>query len=156
MVSRKPVLGNAPHLLLLGALMAAAPLLASCASAPYQPVATSIECVDDGEFTQRLFIRNVPPLTCLEDVDAVNSELFNMRVVDAAGYHVGHFRRVETKGPGDLVAVITLDPSRRTIGMLSDHLRYEPTTRTIIADLTNQEIDLIPPDFPGSRVAPYG
>jgi hypothetical protein len=147
MASRKPVLGSAPRLLLLGAVIAATPFLARCASGPYEPVAT-IECVDDGEFAQRLFIRNVPPLTCLEDVAVVNSELFNMRVVDAAGYHVGHFRRVETKTAGDVVAVITLDPSRRTISVLTDHLRYEPTTRTIIADLTNQEIDLIPSAFP--------
>jgi hypothetical protein len=146
MASQKPVPGNARRLLLLAAVMAAAPFLASCASAPYEPVAT-IECADDGEFAQRLFIRNVPPLTCLEDLAAVNNDLFNMRVVDAAGYHVGHFRRVETKAPGDVVAVITLNPSRRTIAMLTDHLRYEPTTRVLIADLTNQEIDLIPSDF---------
>lgn len=154
MACRKPVLGSARRLLALGAVITAAPFLASCASAPYEPVATTIECVDDGQFAQRLFIRNVPPLTCLEDVDAVNSELFNTRVVDAAGYYVGHFRRVETKAPGDLVAVINLDPSWRTISIFTDHLRYEPTTRTIIVDLTNQEIDIIPSgSFP---YGPYG
>jgi hypothetical protein len=57
------------------------------------------------------------------------------------------FRRIETKEPGDLVAVITLD-TRRTISVLTEHVRLDPDRRTVIADLTAREIDLIPSGFP--------
>ena len=84
----------------------------------------------------------------LEDVADVNADLFNMPVIDAAGYPVGHFRRVETKVPGDVVAVITLNGSRRTIAVLTDHVRYESARRLIIADLTTFELDRTPSEFP--------
>jgi hypothetical protein len=87
---------------------------------------------------------------CLEQVAAVNSALFNSVVVDAAGYKVGHFRRIETKAPGDVVAVVRLSPSLRTISMLTEHLRFDPATGLIHADLINREIDLIPTGFPYS------
>jgi hypothetical protein len=92
---------------------------------------------------------NVPPtLMRVEDVADVNDELFNMPVIDAAGYRVGHFRRVETKVPDHVVAVITLNGSRRTISVLTDHVRFEPGTRLIIADLTTVELDRTPSEFP--------
>jgi hypothetical protein len=103
---------------------------------------------DRDDFTDRLII-DVPPsaLMRLEDAADVNREFFNVPVLDAAGLSVGHFRRIETKEPGDLVAVITLD-SRRTISVLTEHVRLDPDRRTIIADLTAREIDLIPSGFP--------
>lgn len=108
-----------------------------------------IVVLDDGDdFTDRLII-DVPPsaLMRLEDAVDVNDEFFNVPVLDAAGLTVGHFRRIETKEPGDLVAVITLD-SRRTISVLTEHVRLDPSRRTIIADLTAREIDRIPSGFP--------
>jgi hypothetical protein len=101
--------------------------------------------VDD--FRDRLLIRNVPPLVRVEDVADPNYQLFNLPVLDSAGLTVGHFRRIETKEPGDLVAVITLN-SRRTISVLTDHVRFDPGARTVIADLTGREMDLIPSGFP--------
>jgi hypothetical protein len=101
--------------------------------------------VDD--FRDRLLIRNVPPLMRVEDVADPNYELFNLPVLDSAGLTVGHFRRIETKDPGDLVAVITLN-SRRTISVLTEHVRFDPGGRTIIADLTGREMDRIPSGFP--------
>ena len=101
--------------------------------------------VDD--FRDRLLIRDVPPLMRVEDVADANYELFNLPVLDSAGLTVGHFRRIETKDPGDLVAVITLN-SRRTISVLTEHVRFDPGRRTIIADLTGREMDLIPSGFP--------
>ena len=104
--------------------------------------------VDRDDFVERLAIRNVPPLMRLEDVVDVNNELFNAPVLDSQGLQVGHFRRIETKVPGDLVAVITLDGSRRTISMLTEHVRADPSRRTIISDLTTREIERIPSGFP--------
>ena len=101
--------------------------------------------VDD--FRDRLLIRNVPPLMRVENVADPNYELFNLPVLDSAGLTVGHFRRIETKDPGDLVAVITLN-SRRTISVLTEHVRFDPGGRTVIADLTGREMDLIPSGFP--------
>ena len=103
---------------------------------------------DRDDFTDRLII-DVPPsaLMRLEEAADVNREFFNVPVLDAAGLSVGHFRRIETKEPGDLVAVITLD-SRRTISVLTEHVRLDPDRRSIIADLTAREIDLIPSGFP--------
>jgi hypothetical protein len=104
---------------------------------------------NDGAFAQRLVMPNVPPgLMCLEEVDRVNDALFNRVIFDADGYKVGRFRRIETKAPGDVVAVVRLSPSLRTIAMLTDHLRFDPARGVIIADLTNREIDLIPTGFP--------
>lgn len=108
-----------------------------------------IVVLDGDDFAQRLFIRNVPdPLLRLEDVVDPNYELFNAPVLDSAGLPVGHFRRIETKVPGDLVAVVTLNGSRRTISMLTEHVRFDPDRRTIIADLTAREINRIPSGFP--------
>jgi hypothetical protein len=101
--------------------------------------------VDD--FRDRLLIRDVPPLMRVENVADPNYELFNLPVLDSAGLTVGHFRRIETKDPGDLVAVITLN-SRRTISVLTEHVRFDPGRRTIIADLTGREMDSIPSGFP--------
>jgi hypothetical protein len=101
--------------------------------------------IDD--FRDRLLIRNVPPLMRVEDVADPNYQLFNLPVLDSAGLTVGHFRRIETKDPGDLVAVITLN-SRRTISVLTEHVRFDPGGRTVIADLTGREMDLIPSGFP--------
>jgi UDP:flavonoid glycosyltransferase YjiC (YdhE family) len=100
------------------------------------------------DFAQRLAIRNVPPLVRLEDVAGANYELFNMPVLDSAGLPVGHFRRLETKAPGDLVAVVTLNGSRRTISLLTEHVRFDPDRRTIIADMPARAIDRIPSGFP--------
>ena len=111
------------------------------------PDADDVVVVED-DFAQRLLIRNVPPLIRVEDVVNPNYELFNMPVLDSAGLPVGHFRRIETKQPGDLVAVVTLNGSRRTISMLTERVRFDPSRRTIIADLTAREIDLIPSGFP--------
>ena len=99
------------------------------------------------DFRDRLLIRNVPPLMRVEDVADANYQLFNLPVLDSAGLTVGHFRRIETKDPGDLVAVITLN-SRRTISVVTEHVRFDPGQRTIIADLTGREMDLIPSGFP--------
>ena len=101
--------------------------------------------IDD--FRDRLLIRDVPPLMRVEDVADPNYELFNLPVLDSAGLTVGHFRRIETKDPGDLVAVITLN-SRRTISVVTEHVRFDPGGRTIIADMTGREMDLIPSGFP--------
>ena len=100
------------------------------------------------DFAQRLAIRDVPPLVRLEDVADVNYRLFNMPVLDSAGLPVGHFRRIETKAPGDLVAVITLNGSRRTISLLTEHVRFDPDRQRIIADLPARAIDRIPSGFP--------
>ena len=110
------------------------------------PDADGVVVVDD--FADRLFIRGVPPLMRVEDVADANYELFNMPVLDAAGLPVGHFRRLEIKDPGDLVAVVTLNGSRRTISMVTEHVRFDPARQTIIADLTAREIDQIPSGFP--------
>lgn len=108
-----------------------------------------IVVLDDRDAFARRLIIDVPPaaLVRLEDMADVNRDFFNVPVLDAAGLTVGHFRRIETKEPGDLVAVITLD-SRRTISVLTDHVRLDPDRRTIITDLTAREIDRIPSGFP--------
>src|SRR5687767_9622970 len=100
------------------------------------------------DFAQRLAIRDVPALVRLEDVADVNYRLFNMPVLDSAGLPVGHFRRIETKVPGDLVAVVTLNGSRRTISLLTEHVRFDPNSQRIIADLPARAIDRIPSGFP--------
>jgi hypothetical protein len=146
MTTRKPIAGSAACLLLGGIVIAAMPALA-------QPIArpSAQAQYEEGDLTfhDRLFIPNVPvTLMRVEDVVNVNDELFNMPVIDAAGYRVGHFRRVEIKDPGDVVAVITLNGSRRTIAVLIEHVRYEPGTRLIIADLTTGELDRTPSQFP--------
>ncbi len=151
MTMRKPVLGTVSCLLFCYTAIAATPVLA-------QPAATTPAQYDqdDLDFADRLSIPNVPAtLMRLEDVADANDDLFNMPVIDAAGYRVGHFRRVEIKDPGDVVAVITLTASpptlanisRRTIAVLTDHVRYEPGTRLIIADLTTDELHLTPSEF---------
>ena len=146
MTTGKPVLCGAAGLLLCCTTIAATPVLG-------QPIATpSAQAQDDPndlDFADRLLMPNVPiRLMRLEDVADVNDDLFNMPVIDAAGYPVGHFRRVETKVPGDVVAVITLNGSRRTIAVLTDHVRYESARRLIIADLTTFELDRTPSEFP--------
>ena len=146
MTTRKPVLCSAASLLLCCTTIAATPVLAQQV-ATTSPQAQDVE--GDLDFADRLLIPNVPTtLTRLEDVADVNGELFNMPVMDAAGYRVGHFRRVETKEPGDVVAVITLNGSRRTIAVLVDHVRFHPESRLIIADLTTFEFDVTPSEFP--------
>jgi hypothetical protein len=105
---------------------------------------------ESDDFEQRLLIANVPPLVRLEDVAGLNREFFNEPVVDAAGVPVGHFRRVEVKDTwgGRLAAVITLDPSRRTIALPTDRVRLDPNRRIFIADMTARQIDTIPSGFP--------
>jgi hypothetical protein len=146
MITQKPVLGGAACLLLSCTMIAATPVLA-------QQIATvsaqARSAQGDIDFSERLLMPNAPVMLMrLEDVANVNGELFNMPVIDAYGYRVGHFRRVETKVPGDVVAVITLNGSRRTIAVLTDHVRYHPDTRLIIADLTTRDFDLTPSGFP--------
>jgi hypothetical protein len=103
--------------------------------------------VDD--FSRRLLMREVPaPLVRLEAIPNVNNDLFNAPVLDAMGLPVGNFRRIEVKAPGDVVAVVTLKNSRRTISLLTEHVRLDPDTGVIIADLTARQIDLIPSGFP--------
>ena len=111
--------------------------------------APDVTVIDRDDFASRLIMRNVPnPVVRLEDVPASNTDLFSAPVVDAAGVPVGHFRRVETKDPGDLVAVVTLDGSRRTISMPTEHVRLDPDRGMIIADMIARDIDLIPSGFP--------
>lgn len=102
-------------------------------------------------FTQRLAIA-VPPSTLmrLESVPDVNYAFFNVPVLDMQGLAVGHFRRIETKDPGVLVAVVTLDinAQRRTISMAVEHVRLDPSRRFVIADLSGREMALIPSGFP--------
>jgi hypothetical protein len=100
-------------------------------------------------FADRL-IMAVPPsaLVRLESIPDVNYAFFNVPVLDMAGVPVGHFRRIETKDPGVLVAVVTLNGSRRTISMTTEHVRLDPDRRHVIADLTGREIALIPSGFP--------
>jgi len=153
MTMRKPVLGRAAHLTLLSAVTVAASALAGCAAPAldYTAMTTTMNvvCEPNGEFAQRLDMANVPnSLMCLESVANVNSELFNTPVVDSSGYQVAHFRRVETKTPGNVVAVLTLDNYNRAISMFTDHLRYDPGTRVIIADISAVEMDVIPSEFP--------
>lgn len=101
------------------------------------------------DFAARLFIRDVPvPLVRLEDMVDPNNELFNAPVLDSAGLTVGHFRRIEFQQDGDVVAVVTLRGSRRTISLLTEHVRADPDRRTLIADLTARQIDRIPSGFP--------
>lgn len=156
MTMRKPLLGGASCLLLCSAMIFATPVLAQ------QFATTSAQAqYEEGDLTfhDRLLMPNVPvTLMRLEDVADANDELFNMPVIDAAGYKVGYFRRVQTKMPGDVVAVITLNPAfrsvaslnswRRTIAVLTDHVRFEPGTRLIIADLTAGELIETPSEFP--------
>src|SRR5262245_38685503 len=151
MATGKPVLGSPARLMLLVATIAATPLLARCASGPYEPPMTATEQCDqnDNEFAQRLSMPTVPTgLMCLQDVAGVNDALFNKLIYDAAGYKVGYFRRIATKVPGGVVAVGRLSPSSRVVSMLTDHLRFDPATGVLITDLTNREIDLIPTGFP--------
>jgi len=146
MTTRNPVLCGAAWLLLCCTTIAATPVLAQQAATPS---AQAQDDPNDLDFADRLLMPNVPiMLMRLEDVADVNDDLFNMPVIDAAGYRVGHFRRVETKAPGDVVAVITLNGSRRTIAVLTDHVRYESGRRLIIADLTTFELDRTPSEFP--------
>ena len=101
------------------------------------------------DFGRRLLMRDVPaPLVRLENIPNVNNDLFNALVLDAMGLPVGNFRRIEVKAPGDVVAVVTLKNSRRTISLLTEHVRLDPDTGLIIADLTARQIDLIPSGFP--------
>jgi hypothetical protein len=149
MTTRKPVLGSASRWMLLGLTVAAAPLLARCAVPSVDYPVARVQCDSTGEFMQRLMIPNVPnSLMCLDDVAGVNSALFNTPVIDAYGYRVGRFRRVEVKAPGDVVAVITLNNSLRTIAVVTDHVRYEPGMDLMIADLTAVQLDRIPSGFP--------
>jgi DNA-binding beta-propeller fold protein YncE len=102
-------------------------------------------------FADRLIL-DVPQsaLVRLESIPDVNYAFFNVPVLDMAGFTVGHFRRIETKDPGVLVAVVTLDMNtqRRTISMEIEHVRLDPERRVVIADLTGREIALIPSGFP--------
>ena len=146
MTTRKPVLCGAACLLLCCTTIAATSVLAQQVATPS---AQAQDAQNDLNFAERLLMPNVPVMLMrLEDVAEVNDELFNMPVIDAAGYPVAHFRRVETKVPGDIVAVITLNDSRRAIAVLTDHVRYEPARRRIIADLTTFELDRTPSEFP--------
>jgi hypothetical protein len=114
-----------------------------------QDAAASAQAQDDLAFSEKLLMPGAPVMFVrLEDVADVNEELFNMPVIDAEGYRVGRFRRVETKLPGDEVAVITLNGSRRTISVLTEHIRYHPGSQLIVADLTTGEFDLTPSGFP--------
>jgi len=113
------------------------------------PDANAVVVADN--FSTRLAL-NVPPsaLVRLETVPNVNDAFFNVPVLDVAGVPVGHFRRIETKEPGVLVAVVTLDINtmRRTISMEIDHVRLDPDNRIVIADLSGREMALIPSGFP--------
>ena len=51
-------------------------------------------------------------LVTLDRFDDPNRELYNMPVVDIDGYSVGHFRRLEVRDNGDVMAVITLNALR--------------------------------------------
>jgi hypothetical protein len=116
-----------------------------------EPEARGVIVTREDDFAQRLLFRDVPvPLVRLENVVNVNNEAFNAPVVDAAGIPIGHFRRLEVKDSwgGNLAAVVTLNGSRRTISMLSEHVRFDPDRRIVIADLTARQIDRIPSGFP--------
>jgi hypothetical protein len=100
-------------------------------------------------FADRLIL-DVPQaaLVRLESIPDVNYAFFNVPVLDMQGLTVGHFRRIETKDPGALVAVVTLNGQRRTISMATEHVRLDLDRRFVIADLTGREIALIPSGFP--------
>jgi len=96
-------------------------------------------------FVQRLVFANPPVLLWKLDMVAdPNRELFNAVVVDARGLPVGHFRRVENKDPGYDAAVVTLNDPQRTISLPIEHIRFDPNTGVIIADLTSNEIHSFP------------
>lgn len=150
MTTRKPVLGGISRLLCLSLTMAA-PVLTGCAATDmnYAAAVADAPCDTNGEFAERLMMPNVPAsLMCLHNIPTANSDLFNTPVIDAYGYRVGRFRRVEVKAPGDVVAVITLNGTLRTIAVLSDHVRYEPGMDLVIADLTTSELERTPSEFP--------
>jgi glucose/arabinose dehydrogenase len=105
--------------------------------------------VDRDDFAQRLIMREIPSrLVRVEDVPNANHDLFNAVVVDAAGIPVGHFRRIEAQSDGDVVAVVTLNNSRRTISMATEHVRLDAARGIVIADMTARQIDTIPSGFP--------
>jgi hypothetical protein len=105
--------------------------------------------VDRDDFAQRLIMREIPiRLVRIEDVPNANYDLFNAVVVDASGIPVGHFRRIEAQSDGDVVAVVTLNNSRRTISMPTEHVRLDAAKGIVIADMTARQIDTIPSGFP--------
>jgi len=105
--------------------------------------------VDRDDFAQRLIMREIPSrLVRVEDIPNANYDLFNAVVVDASGIPVGHFRRIEAQSDGDVVAVVTLNNSRRTISMATEHVRLDAAKGIVIADMTARQIDTIPSGFP--------
>jgi hypothetical protein len=108
-----------------------------------------IVVVDRDDFAQRLIMREIPSrLVRVEDIPNANYDLFNAVVVDASGIPVGHFRRIEAQSDGDVVAVVTLNYSRRTISMATEHVRLDAAKGIVIADMTARQIDTIPSGFP--------
>jgi len=84
-----------------------------------------------------------PPFGDLWDLDRVpdpNTELYNAPVEDVNGYMTGHFRRLEVRGNGERMAVITLN-SRRTISIRADEVRYDPNRAVVVADWTSRDLD---------------
>jgi len=99
-------------------------------------------------FATRLAFAN-PPVTLwrMDRIDA-NRDLFNAPVLDSAGLPVGHFRRVEIKEPGYPAAVITLNTVYRTISLPIEHVRFDPNTGVVIADMPASIIYSVPSGFP--------
>jgi hypothetical protein len=100
------------------------------------------------DFARRLaFANQAVTLWRVDRIDA-NHDLFNAPVLDSAGLPVGHFRRVEIKEPGYPAAVITLNTVNRTISLPIEHVRFDPNTGVVIADLPASLIFGVPSGFP--------
>lgn len=73
-----------------------------------------------------------------------SDELFNTPVVDADGFSVGHFRRVETRDDGAVMAVITLN-AMRTISVPVQEIFFDPANQVIVSPrITVNGFDAIP------------
>ena len=83
-------------------------------------------------------------LVDLDDVINPNRRLFNLVVEDIDGFMAGHFRRLETRGDGARMAVITLR-SLKTIAIPVDEVRFDPNRSVVVADWTSNELDRMPP-----------
>ena len=82
-------------------------------------------------------------LVALDRFEDPNTELYNAPVVDIDGYSVGHFRRLEVRDNGDVMAVITLN-AQRTISVPVEDVAFDPGMQVVVSDLTVNDFDVIP------------
>jgi hypothetical protein len=74
----------------------------------------------------------------------LSDELFNTPVVDSYGFSVGHFRRVEMRDDGAIVAVITLN-AMRTVSVPVQEVLFDPANQVIVSPrITVNGFDAIP------------